>query len=165
MAVDGLSVDQVKSGFRRLVESDRHREFPPNPMTFRALCLPTSEELGLPANGAAFWQATHWSQLPPDKKHPAVLMAMRSMDQAAFRRMDSNQAEKTFMAAWSAVIERVMAGESLPEIPVEIAERPAKAARDTASAGIADLQALFPKQLTTRQTTLSDDLNDRSWAN
>lgn len=147
MAVDGLDPEMIRKGLNAMVASGRFSKFPPNPMEFRALCMPTAEELGLPAEGEAFWQAVNWSRLPPEKKHPAVLKFMQILiaedRQWEFRRMDEDKARKLFDKTWVKIVDFVASGGQLPEIPKEIEDKPTRADKIKTMAGLAELNQLF----------------------
>ena len=144
MAIDGIEPQAIGTGLRRMVESGKYVEFPPNPLAFRLLCLPTSEELGLPPKGEAYYQAINWSRIEPEDKFPAVLQALQTIpDVYQFRRMNEKKAEKMFNEAWGKVVEHVAFGGELPEIPLEVEQTHVKASGDVAKAAISKLKDLF----------------------
>ena len=120
MAMADITPDMVKRGLAKMVADAKFKTFPPNALEFRELCLPASEDLGLPSEADAYRMALNWSALPPKQRHPAVLAALREMDSWAFRRMPEVEARKTFKADWDKVVGRVRAeGHGwLPEITI-----------------------------------------------
>lgn len=117
MALVDLSPEMVSRGVSYVVKSKRFEEYPPNPIQFRAACMPSSEDYGLPSFEAAFSQATGVNT----DKHPSVIYAMRLMvDSFAFRQAKADAARQMFAEVWQKTVEHVMAGGELPEKPVEV---------------------------------------------
>lgn len=141
MALVDLTPDMVGKGINKIVKSKRFEEFPPNPIQFRAACMPSGEGYGLPSFDAAFNQATGVNT----DKHPAVIYAMRLMaDPFAFRQSKVELARQQFSEVWQKTVEHVMAGGELPEKPVEVesvidVERAQKAG----ASALSDMKALF----------------------
>lgn len=137
----------IGKGLSRMAQNGKYQAWPPKALEFRALCMPGAEELGLPSEGEAFWQATNWSRLPAEKKHPAVLKFMQVLAeqnlQSEFRRLSEDKARKLFDKTWAQVIDFVASGGELPEIPKEIEDKPARADKIKAMAGLAELNQLF----------------------
>lgn len=143
LAVGALPPEMIRAGLERMVRQGKHNDWPPTALEFRALCLPCSEDLGLPSEDAAYRQAVDWSRLSAADRHPAVLATLRQLDTWAWRRLDEQTARKQFAAAWQKIVDRVRAeGEGwLPEVPQQIEYQPAAtpAPRDTALHALAGI--------------------------
>ena len=136
IALRDLSFDQINAGFNRMVLEKL--QYPPNPIQFRALCFPRAEDLGLPSEDEAFCQATGNNE----KKHPWVIEMLRRMgaERNDFSRADAKKARTLFKKHWDLIIDRVMAGEEAPEVELEIEDKPKKASKEVAAAGMAALK-------------------------
>lgn len=124
LALGNLDVDQIRRGIERCTTEPEFCKFPPNPMQFLALCLPSGEDLGLPSETEALAQAVGAST----GKHPAVVYTLRQMGNQVFelRRADSTRAIRMFAPWWAKTVEHVSAGGELPEKSIEIENQPQK---------------------------------------
>ena len=137
LAFDKLSVDQIARGLERCCEDKG--EFPPSPVKFMTLCMPSGEDCGLPSEDEALLQATGGATI----KCPAVVFTLRNMGNAAFdlRRADSKRAAAMFSPRWAATIQHVMAGGELPEPAPEIDHQHTKADRAEGNSFLAEMRA------------------------
>ena len=129
MALDCLTPEMVRTGLDRTV-SERW-DWPPNPIQFRELCLPTSEDLGLPSDDDAFQQAVGNAT----DKDPSVIYTLRNMGDEVykFRRCETEKARKLFKKHWDKTIEYVMTGGELPEPELQVEDRPVRASKGRGS--------------------------------
>ena len=118
----------IGSGIERMKTIEKFQEWPPNALAFRALCLPSEADLGLPTAEEAFSQAV--GNRPGQPKHPAVIHALRQIDSYALRLADEATARKIWAEAWSSTVGQVAGG----------------------------------KVRSVRETSLVENLTDRSWA-
>ena len=120
MVASNCTPEMLKRGLDRCVE--QFESWPPNPIEFRALCLPQAEDLGLPNEDQAFAQAVGNVK----ERHPSVLLTMRNMGSDLFtlRHSDEKKARKMFADEWARTINFVASGGELPEPEKQIPERP-----------------------------------------
>jgi hypothetical protein len=139
--LDGLSFESVQNGISRTCREYERGDFPPNPLDFRLLCMPTNEDLGLPSDDDAFNQAVGNAS----EKHPSVIHTLRNMGDEVYklRRSESGKAEKIFKKHWDKTVEHVMAGGELPEVEKQVEDKPVKASTETAAEGMTALRGLF----------------------
>ena len=116
----------IGAGIERMKAADKFQEWPPNALAFRALCLPSEVDLGLPTAEEAFAQAVGIGST----KHPAVVYALRHIDSHRLRTESAAVARAMFAAAWSKTIEHVSAGGALPAPEKQITEQAIKASPD-----------------------------------
>ena len=128
IAVEGFSPEQIRGGLTKMVKDPQFKSWPPNALEFRALCLPSEADLGLPTADEAFAQAV--GNRPGQQKHPAVIHALRQIDSYALRLADEATARKIWAEAWSSTVGQVAGG----------------------------------KVKSVRETSLVENLTDRSWA-
>ena len=112
MCVSGLEPEQIRSGLKKMVLNPEYQKWPPAALEFRALCLPTEADLGLPSLTDAFQQAVGNR---PGEKHPAVIHTLRQTDAFALRRMPAEAAMKIWTPIWAETVRMVAAGGELPE--------------------------------------------------
>ena len=124
----GITPKMIGSGIERMKTIEKFQEWPPNALAFRALCLPSEADLGLPTADEAFAQAV--GNRPGQPKHPAVIHALRQIDSYALRLADEATARKIWAEAWSSTVGQVAGG----------------------------------KVRSVRETSLVENLTDRSWA-
>lgn len=141
VALTGVTPAMVKTGLARMAADPRYQAWPPAALEFRALCLPRSEDLGLPQEHDAFAQAVG----NESGKHPAVVFTLRAMGDRAFalRRMTDREARQEFIGWWSKTVEHVIAGGEIPEPEKQIEDRPVKAAPEAVANHRAQLKELF----------------------
>jgi len=118
MMLSKISAKQIGAGINACF--DKHKTFPPNPMEFFSLCLPTGVDFGLPSDDAAFKQAVGANT----SKHPSVSYTLMNMGDSVFsmRRASTESARAMFNAEWMETIIFVSNGGELPEKPLEIQE-------------------------------------------
>ena len=124
----GITPKMIETGIERMKAADKFQEWPPNALAFRALCLPSEVDLGLPTAEEAFAQAV--GNRPHQQKHPAVVHTLRQIDSYALRMADEATARKIWSSAWRDTVGKV-AGDEARSV---------------------------------RQTSLVENLTDRSWA-
>ena len=141
MALEALTVDQVKHGLARIAEDPVAWKWPPNLMEFRVLCLPTSEDFNLPSEDDAFSQAVGSAS----DKHPSVVMTLRDMGDEVykFRRAESEKARRIFKKHWDKTVEHVMAGGELPEVEKQVEDKPVKASAEVAESNLGGIRGMF----------------------
>ena len=123
MACNGLEPQEIKAGLEKMVSSGNYKKFPPNPIEFRALCMPCGEDYGLPDDDEAYSQATRWGQLrggDPKRQHPAVLKFLQDVGQCDFHEMRSKESRAKFNERWPNVVRYVASGGELPDIHLQI---------------------------------------------
>jgi len=132
----------VRMGLNRLALSTKHVEWPPGALEFRQLCLPRSEDVGLPAFEQALSQAlgAHTS------KHPAVVHTLREMGHLNYelRRMKASEAEALFSEWWQRTIEFVVGGGVLPPAAPELTRSPYRGNAEVARHALNALHEMFP---------------------
>ena len=116
-------------------------DWPPSALAFRDLCLPTSEDLGLPSDDDAFSQAVGNAS----EKHPSVIHTLRNMGDEVYklRRSESGKAEKIFKKHWDKTVEHVMAGGELPEVEKQVEDKPVKASAEVAESALGEMKGMF----------------------
>ncbi len=139
------SIDQIKRGMMRASQDAAGgSKFIPSSSEFAAWCVQVQpEELGLPDYEDAFIEASkyrtavfhHWT-------HPAVMWAAYEISPTdwSFQREWKNR--KAFDKAYSALINRVAAGEHLPTAALENKPIHKKARPETAQAHLSELLSL-----------------------
>ena len=135
----GISPEMIRFGLEKMATVAAYQNWPPSALAFRELCLPTSEDLGLPSEDEAFAQAVGNSS----EKHPSVVMTLSEMDVYKLRRAETEKARTLFKKHWDQTVQHVAAGGELPEVKLEIEDKPVKASRETAAEGMAALKGLF----------------------
>ena len=139
MAIDGLAMEQIAKGLKAMATSGRYSDFPPTPLSFRAMCLPSGEELGLPSEEEAFQQAVG----NRTRKHPSVIHTLRHTDSFALCRLDTLSARQIWGKAWAETVSHVMAGGELPEPEPEIEHKPTRAKPEAAQPYLDQLMGMF----------------------
>ena len=142
MVASNCTPEMLKRGLDRCVKE--FESWPPNPIEFRALCLPQAEDLGLPGEDQAFAQAVGNVK----ERHPSVLLTMRNMGSDLFtlRHSDEKKARKMFADEWARTINFVANGGELPEPEKQIPERPQGTEEGRKKAGekaLGDMRGLF----------------------
>ena len=112
IAVEGFSPKQIRDGLIKMVQDPQFKSWPPNALEFRALCLPTESDLGLPSMDEAFNQAVGNR---PGEKHPAVIYTLLKMDAFVLRRMPADAALKEFTPRWAETVRMVADGGEIPD--------------------------------------------------
>lgn len=136
----GITPEMIKRGMVRMAADLRYSNWPPAAIEFRLLCLPTGEDMGLPPESDAFAQAVG----NRTSKHPAVVLTLREyVDGHALRRMPDIDARRAWTKAWAQTVEHVATGGSLPEVALEIEDKPVKADPEAVSNHRAALKGLF----------------------
>ena len=160
MVLERTSAEQIKKGIDGCIE--KHKKFPPNPMQFLALCLPTGVDYGLPSDSSAFKQATGIDT----KKHPSVALTLRNLGDQVFqmRNLPAKAALDIFNAEWVKTVLFVAEGGDLPEAAIEIdQDKPERAPKGEAVSFFAnmrdnlDLKPAEPKRIDT--TAIEAELN------
>jgi hypothetical protein len=137
--LDGLSFESVQNGISRTCREYERGDFPPNPLDFRLLCMPTNEDLGLPSDEDAFDQAVG----NVTEKHPSVVITLRGMDVQKLRRAEAGKAWRYFKKQWDQTVEYVMAGGKLPEPEKQVEDKPVKAPAEVAESNLNKLKGIF----------------------
>jgi hypothetical protein len=131
----------IRFGLEKMATVAAYQNWPPSALAFRDLCLPTSEDLGLPSEDEAFNQSVGNAS----EKHPSVVLTLRNMrdDVYELRRADAKKARTLFKKHWDQTVQFVAEGGELPEPELEIEDKPVKASKETAAEGMAALKGLF----------------------
>jgi hypothetical protein len=142
MVASNCTAEMIKRGLDRCVTE--FESWPPNPLEFRALCLPRAEDFGLPSEQEAFAQIVGNVK----ERHPSVVLTMRTMGSDLFtlRHADEKKARSMFAAEWAKTIQFVAEGGELPEPEKQIPERPQGTAEGREKAGakaLGELKGLF----------------------
>ncbi len=139
-----LSVRHLELGIHRLRQQVREaarsddEAWPPQPVAFAALCEPRPEDLGMPLTAEAWREVTAHAHEP--RRHPwsheAVRMAGNAVGWWELTHVQPSRVdrlERRFAKHYGALVNRVMAGETLTErqllehdsrrTPAELAER------------------------------------------
>lgn len=137
MVLDRISAGQIGKGINACF--DKHKTFPPNPMEFLTLCLPSGVDFGLPSDDTAFSQATGVST----SKHPAVAYTLRNMGDSVFemRRASAEAARAMFNPEWVKTVVYISEGGGLPDRAVEIEEKTERMGNSEAMARLAAIKA------------------------
>lgn len=114
-----LKPEQLAIGFSRCVAGagkGAEASWPPSLPEFRAMCLPSAADCGLPALEDAFREActaaAHVQNgLSPRVSHPAVLAAMRDAGTWELTHLPQARALDVFRGHYEALVRRVLAGE------------------------------------------------------
>ena len=140
-ALVGITPQMIKQGLEKMAAKPAYLDWPPSALAFRDLCLPTSEDLGLPSDDDAFNQAVGNAS----EKHPSVIHTLRNMGDEVYklRRSESGKAEKIFKKHWDKTVEHVMAGGELPEVEKQVEDKPVKASAEVAENSLNDLKEMF----------------------
>ena len=138
-ALVGITPQMIKQGLEKMAVNRAYMDWPPSALAFRDLCLPTSEDLGLPSDDDAFNQAVGNAT----EKHPAVIRTLRDMDVHKLRTAEVGKAERLFKKHWDKTIEFVMAGGELPEVEKQVEDKPVKASAEVAENSLNDLREMF----------------------
>ena len=137
MVLARTSEKQIKKGIDACMS--KHQTFPPNPMQFLTLCLPTGVDYGLPSDSTAFNQAVGIDT----KKHPSVAMTLRNIgDQVLqMRNLPTKEAQDIFNPEWVKTVLFVAEGGELPEAAIEIdQDKPKRAPKDEAVSFFANMR-------------------------
>lgn len=142
IAIRDCSPQMIKRGIDRAVK--QFKSWPPNPIEFRNLCFPTTDELGLPSDDQAFQQAVG----NVSDRHPAVIFTLRNMGGESFRlrRTDEKTALAMFKKQWVETVQFVSDGGELPEPEKQIPERPQgteAGCKKAAHSALAELRGIF----------------------
>jgi len=131
----------IRFGLEKMATVTAYQNWPPSALAFRELCLPTSEDLGLPSEDDAFAQSVGNCS----EKHPSVVMTLRDMGDEVykFRRAESERARRIFKKHWDQTVEFVMTGGELPEVERQVEDKPVKASAEVAESGLNDLKEMF----------------------
>ena len=137
MVLDKISPKQIGKGLNACL--DKHKKFPPNPIEFFSLCLPSSADYGLPGNDEAFSQAVGIST----SKHAAVSFTLRNMGDSVFemRRSSSDAAKDLFISEWLKTIAYISEGGEIPAKSVEIEKKKKRVDKADALAMLAAIKA------------------------
>jgi len=117
-AISDLSPGMIRAGLAKMAKQGNHNAWPPTALEFRAICIPSGEDLGFPSLDEAFQQAIG----NRTEKHPAVVHTLRHLDSYALRRMPGGDAQRLFATAWQKTIDEIAAGGELPAAPIGIAD-------------------------------------------
>ena len=129
----------IKQGLEKMAVNRAYMDWPPSALAFRDLCLPTSEDLGLPSDDDAFNQAVGNAT----EKHPAVIRTLRDMDVHKLRTAEVGKAERLFKKHWDKTVEHVMAGGELPEVEKQVEDKPVKASAEVAESALGGIRGMF----------------------
>ena len=101
---------------RDIKDAARVDPWPPTLPEFRALCLPSPEDLGLPSEDTAYRAAASgdWSL------HPAVWAAARKVGTWELRRLPETVMRSRFVSEYRSVMGGVMAGQAFPQPPADV---------------------------------------------
>lgn len=101
---------------RDIKDAGRVDPWPPTLPEFRALCLPSPGDLGLPMEDAAYRAAanSNWSL------HPAVWEAAKQVGTWELRRLPESVMRPRFITAYRSVLRAVMAGETFSAAPADM---------------------------------------------
>lgn len=117
-AIGDLSPDMILAGLAKMAKQGNHNAWPPTALEFRALCIPSGEDIGFPSLDEAFQQAVG----NRTEKHPAVIHTLRHLDRYALRRMPGADAQRAFAKAWQKTIDDIAAGGELPAAPIGLSD-------------------------------------------
>lgn len=112
-AIKGLTPKQVGQGLEKC--KSVYREFPPNCLQFRDICIDADgrrEEL--------YNELLNWENLSKDQKSREGLYLIRNIDRVNFRRADYKTAERMFRTVYEKMLAYLADGNELPDFPVEI---------------------------------------------
>lgn len=111
-----LPPEQIKHGFTRVLH--RKERFAPSMNEFRALCMPTPEDFGLPDARTAYLEACRKSASPSRASwsHPAVYLAGSSTGWFELRNLAESKSWPLFQRNYEIAMRRAMAGEDLSEV-------------------------------------------------
>ncbi len=113
-----LTPKALESGMERLKRSDaqsQFRDYPPNPLQFRALCLAFYEELTLPNVGAAFNEIQlNYTLDKHSWSHPVVQYTAQKMGGALMNIEHQQEAFGVFKPIYEQVCHLVKQGHDLP---------------------------------------------------
>lgn len=107
----GITPKMIGTGIERMKMIEKFQEWPPNALAFRALCLPSEADLGLPTAEEAFAQAV--GNRSGQSKHPAVIHTLRKIDSYSMRKAPADVARKLWNSAWKETVEHVAKGGEL----------------------------------------------------
>lgn len=140
IALTGITPEMIRLGLGRMATERRYADWPPAALEFRALCLPTAEDMGLPTEAEALAQAVG----NRTAKHPAVIHTLREhIDGHNLRRMTEMDARRAWAKAWAATVDYVASGGDLPEPVAEIEDKPVRASRETAVGALSGLRGML----------------------
>lgn len=140
----------IRAGFAKLL--DRESKFVPNLNEFRSLCLPSTEQYGLPPVDQAYREACNRRPLSRDWSHPAVWLAGKRTGWLELKSNSEAKMKPVFKQNYESVCKDVMDGKeiSLPEIASNalehVTDKPKVRTEESKKAGrdqIAKLQGLF----------------------
>ena len=97
---------QVSEGIRALKKAGAR--WLPAPDEFAALCA-SQEVTALPSVEFAYKMAVEWQQTPTERRHPAVMAAVRLLDWHAFVTSTRDRSRLMFQQAWAQIKERAAA--------------------------------------------------------
>ena len=126
-----LSRRHLELGIRRLRQQVREaaragdEAWPPQPVAFAALCEPRPEDLGMPAVNVALREAAGHAHAPSEHawSHEAVRLAGQALGWWEITHVQPSRVERLerrFAREYTALINRVMAGEDL--VPRQLLE-------------------------------------------
>ena len=114
----GIGLRRVRQQIQEAVRAGTEA-WPPTPLAFAAMCQPKPEDLGLPSEGEAWREATANAHQPSRHQwsHEAVRMAGAAVGWWDLTHGSSgthtSKLERTFRTEYTALVNRVMAGEQL----------------------------------------------------
>ncbi len=99
-----VTPEQIAKGFRTCLT--RTDAWPPSLPEFRAMCLPSAEDLGLPEAREAYMMAvsSNWA-------HPAILHAAQQVGTYELKTQAESKTWPLFRTAYKHTVEKVIAGE------------------------------------------------------
>lgn len=112
-----LSFEQLRQGFDKARAMDD--KYFPAPGTFIKWCTPQSEDFGLPKTEVAYLEACRHSHNPSraNWSHEAVYQAAKATGWFELKTLEERQALPLFTHNYEVVTRRVLAGESISDIP------------------------------------------------
>lgn len=116
IALRDLTPQQIKYGFTKVMK--RKDRYPPSMNEFRALCMPSAEDFGLPDLRAAYTEACRKSSSPSrfPWSHPAVYLAGSSTGWFELRNFAESKTWPLFQRNYEIAVRRVMNGEDLSSV-------------------------------------------------
>jgi hypothetical protein len=148
--------------------------WPPNPVTFRALCEPRPEDFKLPPEDDAYREAVwlsgdHLAGKPIEPSHQAVWHAAQSVGLSLLTEY-AEAGRREFKRVWPAVVRMVLNGEPLTPVPKALmapGETPRRFTEEEArerdrkrDEALAKLTAMFPPR--SRAGAFTDDQQEAS---
>lgn len=143
-AMFGITPAMVKTGLVRMAKSSNHVEWPPGALEFRQLCLPRSEDIGLPSLMDAFHQAIGVRSI----KHPSVVYTLQEMGHLVYtmRREKEASAQRMFSEWWERTIVFVVDGGVLPPVANELPNKRYRANPEVGRRAVDNMMAILSGQ-------------------